>query len=238
MTLKKAFLSEIICKEDEIFGKIMSVLESGSGMLATYINQYCFNIAWQSNDYRDVLKNFDYYLDGIGVYSALKLNGMKPERFNATDLNSKVLKAAAELNVPVYFIGGNFDVEMIKKESEDRKLNLCGYKNGYDELGQIEATVEDIENSGAKIILVGMGVPKQEVFASEIFKRKRDLVILCVGNFLEFYFGTVKRAPKILHNSGLEWFYRLLTEPKRLWRRYILGIPLFLIRIIKIKFIS
>jgi N-acetylglucosaminyldiphosphoundecaprenol N-acetyl-beta-D-mannosaminyltransferase len=77
-----------------------------------------------------------------------------------------------------------------------------------------------------------MGVPLQEKIAFELSKRINGLQIICVGNFLEFYFGTIKRAPKFLHNSGFEWIFRLLTEPRRLWKRYLIGIPVFIARII------
>jgi exopolysaccharide biosynthesis WecB/TagA/CpsF family protein len=80
-----------------------------------------------------------------------------------------------------------------------------------------------------------MGVPKQELFAEQLIRTSNERVIICVGNFLEFYFGTKKRAPYFLQKIGFEWMFRLLSEPKRLWRRYLLGIPLFIYRVIKIK---
>ena len=80
-----------------------------------------------------------------------------------------------------------------------------------------------------------MGAPKQELFTYKLSKSTNTNVYLCVGNFFEFYLGTVKRIPKKFRNNGLEWFYRLFHEPKRLWKRYFIGIPLFIFRVIKFK---
>ena len=81
-----------------------------------------------------------------------------------------------------------------------------------------------------------MGVPQQELFAEKLLRIPDSKVVICVGNFLEFYFGTKKRAPVFIQKIGMEWLFRLITEPGRLWNRYLIGIPLFIFRILKLKF--
>ncbi|MCH7517195.1 MAG: WecB/TagA/CpsF family glycosyltransferase [Bacteroidetes bacterium] len=95
--------------------------------------------------------------------------------------------------------------------------------------------MNDINSSSCKVIIIGMGVPRQELLAFNISKRAKVILIICVGNFLEFYFGTKKRIPKIFRNTGVEWLYRLISEPRRLWKRYLVGIPIFLFRILKLR---
>jgi len=81
-----------------------------------------------------------------------------------------------------------------------------------------------------------MGVPKQEIFAEKLSQSQNSKVIICVGNFFEFYFKLKKRAPVFVQNIGMEWLFRLFTEPSRLWKRYLIGIPVFFFKIFRIKF--
>ncbi len=111
---------------------------------------------------------------------------------------------------------------------------ICGYQDGYFEQSETYELIDKINASGAQVIMIGMGVPKQEILASKLSNSVKLNLILCVGNFFEFYFGTKKRITENFRNIGLEWIYRLLSEPGRLWKRYIIGIPLFILRIIKL----
>ncbi len=84
-----------------------------------------------------------------------------------------------------------------------------------------------------EVIFVAMGVPMQELFAVELSHELSGKIIICVGNFFEFYFGNIKRIPKYLKNVGIEWLFRLISEPRRLWKRYLIGIPIYLFSIMK-----
>ena len=121
---------------------------------------------------------------------------------------------------------------------QNKKLNICGYQNGYFKNEEFDVLIETINNSSPEVIIIGMGVPKQEILAAKISESIQNKVILCVGGFLEFYFGTKKRAPDVMRNFGFEWLHRLIKEPGRLWKRYFVGIPVFLYQIIKLKFSS
>ena len=81
-----------------------------------------------------------------------------------------------------------------------------------------------------------MGVPRQELFADKLSEMLPNKVIICVGIFFEYYFGTTRRAPEIFQKIGMEWMFRLLYEPRRLWSRYVIGIPKFIFGILKVKF--
>ncbi|MAT58929.1 MAG: hypothetical protein CMF23_13225 [Ignavibacteriae bacterium] len=166
------------------------------------------------------------------MYLALKILGQNiKSRFNASEINEQIFSFLVRDFIPVILIGGRFEKKILNK----CPMNLKMYFNGYENVENIEDLIAQINESNVKTIILGMGSPKQEKLAFEISNKIPHLHLICVGNFLEFYFGTVRRAPLLLHNTGFEWVFRLVTEPKRLWKRYLIGIPMFIIRIIKLK---
>lgn len=90
-----------------------------------------------------------------------------------------------------------------------------------------EAVIRDIEQSGAQIVWVGLGTPKQDIWIARVRERVSAPVMIAVGAAFNFHAGTVRQAPKWMMRCGLEWLFRLCAEPRRLWRRYILGNPHF-----------
>jgi len=231
------FFKSIKVSEAEIVFSIKESINSGGGKLVTYFNQNSFNEYHRNAKFRQALMgNFDVFSDGRGMSFALTiLFGKKVEKFNATDLYFKLFNNFFSEKIPVYMIGGNFDINFLKERSI-KKMILVGYSNGYSETKDIDKLIEKIESSGSRIIGIGMGTPLQEVLAREISLRLKNCIILCVGNFFNFYLGETKNAPVIIRNSGLEWIYRLIREPRKLWKRYLIGIPLFIVRIFKYKF--
>jgi N-acetylglucosaminyldiphosphoundecaprenol N-acetyl-beta-D-mannosaminyltransferase len=227
---------KIITNENEVLTLIKNYRDTKRNLLLTYLNQHCYNLYITNSNYRKILdEKFNVYMDGTGIFYALKLFKHKNiQRFNASDLNEKLFEYFRTIKERVFIIGGNFINEKIQLLIKNG-LNICGYQNGFFNSESESRIIDDIKNTEPDVIIIGMGIPKQELFASELSKKLNGKKIICVGNFLEFYLGTVKRIPKIFRNSGLEWLFRLITEPARLWRRYILGIPLFIFSIIKLK---
>ena len=231
-------LKELIKNENDIHQLIVRSIRDRNNLLLTYFNQHCFNNYIADNKYRTILdQKFTVFFDGVGVYYALKFLGYKVvERFNATDFYAKLFLQFSKDQNSIFIIGGNFSEELIKEKSNSLKLNIAGYKNGYFIDSEMTEIANEIIQSKPDYIIIGMGVPQQEIFAFQLASKIDNHIIFCVGNFLEFYFETQKRAPLIMLRVGLEWFFRLLIDPVRLWRRYVIGIPLFIIRIIKFKF--
>lgn len=133
-----------------------------------------------------------------------------------------------------YFCGGKAGV------AEDLKA-VCNNKFGNNKVvgvysppfremtdGELECLAEEINSLGTNIVWIGLSTPKQEVFASRLKKYTNVNFICTVGAAFDFHTGNVKQAPKILQNMGLEWLFRLVVEPKRLWRRYIEIVPKFI----------
>jgi len=229
-----SLLNKIFTSENSILPLIKS---SGGKYLITYVNQHCFNISFTDREYLNTLtSDFTVYADGVGLYSSLKFLGFHPlENFNASDLNQKAFDYFIKNRTPIYILGGKFDTSLILSAFIKKGVNIKGYSNGYEETVSLHDLALTISNSCAEVIIIGISVPKQEKIAHALFKLLPDKSFLCVGNFLEFYLGTKKRAPEFLRNSGFEWLFRLSIEPKRLWKRYLIGIPVFVYHIIKLK---
>jgi N-acetylglucosaminyldiphosphoundecaprenol N-acetyl-beta-D-mannosaminyltransferase len=234
--------SKLIKKESDVLTLIKTATKMhsqvSSGLLLTYLNQHCFNIYNENSKYQTLLdKNFTVFLDGFGVYAALKfLNYKNVEKFNATDLYEKIFQQFSAKQTKLFLIGSSFSNHFIKGKAEENKLNICKYHSGYFSEDELTGIIECIKKKSPEAIVIGMGVPTQEVLAENILNSIKEIPILCVGGFFEFYFGTKKRAPLFFRKMRIEWIHRLLSEPGRLWKRYLLGIPKFLFFILKHKF--
>ena len=230
-------INKFLLTPEEIFNEVFISYEKKRGLLLTYLNQNGFNIYFRNEQYRKLLDTFfKVYQADLGIYLLLKfLKKEKISRIDASTLNTNILNEIINKKIPISFVGGNFSENFIKEECTKRKINFGGYYNGYFNETESANVIKIINQFYSQVYFVGMGVPKQEFFAYELTKNSKDKLIICVGNFLEFYFGTIKRAPVIFQKLGIEWLFRLITEPKRLWKRYIFGIPEFLYRAIKMK---
>jgi len=218
----------IILRQDDLFGKIIRSIEEKSSQIYTYFSFHCMNEFYENKNYSLLLLNdINVYAADFGIYLLLKILGYKSiKKFNGSDFNKLIIHYMLLSNKKYYFIGGNFTSAELQKI----KPNLSGYQNGFFKTEDESEILNNIEKSESDLVIIGMGIPKQEILAKKIKEYGAKVPILCVGNFMEFYLGTVKRAPKIIRGSGLEWIFRLLTEPKRLWKRYLIGIPKFIYR--------
>jgi len=142
--------------------------------------------------------------------------------------------AAAE-GWPVYLLGSKPSiVEKAAFELQRRfpDLTVAGFRDGYFDEGDV-SVIDEIRESGAKILFVAMGIPKQEIWVTENAERLGDLLAVGVGGAFDVVSGTLKRAPELLQKIGLEWFYRLLQEPWR-WKRD-LDLFVFVIKVLLTK---
>jgi exopolysaccharide biosynthesis WecB/TagA/CpsF family protein len=181
------------------------------------------------------LNSFDLIVpDGQPVRWALNLlYGSKlQDRVYGPNLMLKVCKAAATKNLPVYFYGSSANVvQKLSMRLSERfpDLLIAGAepsKFGRLSADEHEQLVERIARSGAAIVFVGLGCPRQEVFTFEL-RSALALPILAVGAAFAFHAGSLPQAPRWMQDRGLEWLYRLGREPSRLWKRYVFLNPLF-----------
>lgn len=238
MLLRKMF-DKILVSENDILQLIISSLSKSNPLKITYLNQHCFNTYFKDTSYKKLVEDkFEIFLDGFGMIKAYNfLMNKQIKLFNATDLYTKLINYLSKNNIPIFIIGGNFEESTI---NSDKILSdiVRGYQNGFGIEKKLNEIVENIINSKTKIVICGMGVPLQEKIVEKLSLNLENTIFICVGNFFEFYFGTVNRIPSQYKNTGLEWIYRLFQEPKRLWKRYIIGIPLFIFRVMKFKLVN
>ena len=231
---------KIITGENTVLDLIGGRTSIDEPVLLSYINQNCFNIYIKNQQYQKLIDNhFTIYSDGFGVYFLLKFLGRKNlSKFNATDLNDKILNSLTKQGENIYLIGGRFSDQQLDEFIESTKISFSGYSDGYFSNEKLPEITKRINESNASIIMIGMGVPKQEIIGYELSKKVNVKLIICVGFYLEFTIGKKKRIASKFRNSGIEWLFRLFLEPKRLWKRYLVGIPVFFVNMIRLKFLK
>lgn len=177
--------------------------------------------------------------DGFPVAFMMRRLGFRnQERISGPDLMLTCCRDAEELRLPVYLYGGTDDV--LAKLVQNLRfqfplLKLAGwYSPPFRQLteDEEESVIRTINESGARILWVGLGCPKQEKWM-HAHRGKINCVMVGVGAAFDFHAGAVSRAPRWMQQWGLEWCHRLAQEPRRLWKRYLVTNTLFITRAIK-----
>jgi N-acetylglucosaminyldiphosphoundecaprenol N-acetyl-beta-D-mannosaminyltransferase len=181
------------------------------------------------------LNHFDLLVpDGQPIRWVLNLlySRSLPDRVYGPNLTLQICARAAEEGLPIYFYGSTPEILAALQSALEKqfpRLILAGMEpSKFRKLTEAEKveTAARIRDSGAAIVFVGLGCPRQEIFAYE-FRDHFSMPILAVGAAFPFLAGTLPQAPLWMQNAGLEWAYRLMTEPRRLWRRYLMLNPVY-----------
>ena len=207
-------------------------------------NNYCISApgahglvhAKKDSSFKNVLQSFFINLpDGMpGVWIGKLKGAKKIERCYGPDFFENVLKSTADRNIRHYFCGGKENVPEALKEacaSKFKNNKIFGtYSPPFRELTNEEMTAlaKNINEKEIDVVWVGISTPKQEQFAKWLCQFVNVHFIITVGAAFDFHIGMVKQAPKYMQKSGLEWLFRLCVEPKRLWKRYVSIVPLFI----------
>ncbi|MDJ0701903.1 MAG: WecB/TagA/CpsF family glycosyltransferase [Leptolyngbyaceae cyanobacterium MO_188.B28] len=191
--------------------------------------------AYRQPEMKSVLKSADMVTpDGMPLVWMLRnLGAPTQDRVAGLDILAGVCKAASEQGVGVFFVGSTPEIlnrMRARLNKEFPNLPIAGMEPlPFRPLTPEEdqALIEKVHNSGAGLVMVSLGCPKQERWMTQ-HKDKLQAVMVGLGGAFPVYAGLHKRAPRIVRNLGLEWLYRLMQEPKRLWSRYYDTIPPFL----------
>lgn len=202
-----------------------------------FLNAHYYNIACKDKEYKKILNKCDLLLnDGIGVRLGLKFKGLKEkENMNGTDLIPKIIEISSKNNKNIYLLGGIEDVaekagEKIKAKCEN--VNIVGYHSGFFDKDEEVKIIKEIVNNDTDILIVGMGAPLQEKWIyNNLDKLQGVKLVVAGGAILDFISERVSRAPVWVRKLNMEWVYRLLLEPKRLFERYVIGNFKFFINI-------
>jgi len=179
--------------------------------------------------------------DGQSVIWASKVIG-KPlkERVAGVDLMQNLIDLAHKSEYKIYFLGAKDEIVKAVVQKYTIKYSeklIAGYRNGYFTEEEEEDIARNIAGSGAHILFVAISSPKKEIFLNKYKKVLRNLnFIMGVGGSFDVVAGKVTRAPLWMQKAGLEWYYRFLQEPGRLWKRYLITNSVFIWLVIKTKF--
>lgn len=178
--------------------------------------------------------------DGQSIVWASNILGQPlPERVAGIDLMEELIKLSEEKGYGIYFFGAKEEVvtHVIKYYAEKYpKLKICGYRNGYFSDEDIPNITRDMRESKADILFVAFSSPKKEYWLAENIKDINIPFCMGVGGSFDVVAGVTKRAPYWMQKVGLEWFYRFLQEPGRMWKRYLVGNTKFILITLREKF--
>lgn len=176
--------------------------------------------------------------DGAGVILGSKiLKTPLKEKVSGIDLVKNLLKASAGKNIGFYILGGKpgvADMAAVNIMSEFGKVNIRGYAHGYFTPEEENALIENINKQKPDILLVALGVPKQEFWIHQNMYRLNCKVCIGVGGSIDIFAGTAALAPEFMRKAGLEWLFRLIREPRRYKR--MMDLPRFVLLTLKKRF--
>lgn len=202
--------------------------DKGSKMIF-FLNAHCFNIAQKNPEYLNALNHADLLLnDGIGIKIGTKLLKLPhKENMNGTDFIPKVIELCLNNRRPIFLLGAKEGISSTATETLRTKfpeINIVGNRSGYFSEKEESQMIDEINQLKVEVLIVGMGVPMQELW---IYKNKDKFktvkIVIAGGAIIDFISGNVKRAPVWIQKIGLEWLFRFAQEPKRLFRRYFSG---------------
>lgn len=223
------------CKMQQAIDSIIQYARQGTNANFAFVNADCLNKVWGQDRYRIALERMqEVYADGIGVKLAARMEGVTIEdNVNGTDLFPLLCEEAAKQKLKLFLLGARASVvEQCAKNMRQRfpGLIIAGTQQGYFKKSDADKVIKQINQSGADIVFVAFGAPLQEFWVDDYHHELQASVCICVGGCFDFYSGRISRAPLWLRELSMEWVWRLIQEPKRMWQRYIIGNPLFLYR--------
>lgn len=223
---------------DEAVARVRDMLAAQKQHIICTPNPEIVMEATKDEKLMEILAEADMVVpDGIGVvwasrYSEIRLR----ERVAGYDLTQRLMAELAREGHTFYFFGGAPGVASAAARAMMKKypgLQVVGVHNGYFDEKEEERIIGDIKAKAPSILLVGLGAPKQEKWIFEHLMLTDARVAIGVGGSFDVMAGKVKRAPKLFQKLGLEWFYRLISQPTR-WKR-MLRLPLFAVTVLKTK---
>jgi exopolysaccharide biosynthesis WecB/TagA/CpsF family protein len=222
---------------DEAADRVTEALRDPTHKTVHYVNAHSLNLAHERPPYREVLNRASLVLnDGIGLTLAGRLKSCPfPTNLNGSDFTPVILERAAALGLRVALYGAEPGVaaDAARRLSERASgLHIVATIDGFTQ-PEPRAVVEAIRRAEADVLLVALGNPGQELWIDEHGPATGVRLATGVGAFLDFTAERVPRAPAWMNRLGVEWLFRLYQEPGRMWRRYVIGNPRFLLRILR-----
>ncbi len=229
---------------DQLLAIIETTVKAKRRAIVANVNVHALNLAYEQPWFRDFLNRSEVvFCDGFGVKWAARFVGQHlPERITYADWTWRLADFAQACGLTLFFLGARPGVaaraaERLKQRCP--KLRVLGVQHGFFDKTpgspENEAVLCAINAVRPNILILGLGMPMQERWLLENWERVEADVALTGGAVFDYVSGAVRRGPRWMTDHGLEWLARLFIEPRRLWRRYLIGNPLFLMRVIEQK---
>ena len=216
--------------------------KQGKKTSISYVNAYCVNLLEKDERYRYILNWMNLvYPDGIGVVWAGKfLEGKNLKKITGREWIYDFCAMCAHENLSISILAGEKGIaeEASKKlQRLNPDIKITGVYDGFFVKNTSDEILNQIQFTKPDILFVGMGVPYQEKWVYDNWDRIGATVVWSVGALFDYVAGKEAPVPKWMNAIGLEWLWRLFLDPKGKWKRYIIGVPVFIYRILKQKVI-
>jgi len=206
----------------------------------SFVNAHNMLVMLRDESYREVLERNLVLPDGVGLDIASRVAHGEPfpANLNGTDFVPALL-TFMERPKRIGLVGGRRAI--VEKAAERMRRHAPWHEfivisDGFFDPARSDAVTREISRQKIDVLIVGMGTPLQEKWVAENVGPQHARLVLTVGALFDFFSGTVPRAPGLVRALRSEWMFRLLLEPNRLWRRYVLGVPLFFYQVIRHQF--
>jgi N-acetylglucosaminyldiphosphoundecaprenol N-acetyl-beta-D-mannosaminyltransferase len=233
--------------EDRLHNHIAKVIRQGRKELILNVNVHCYNMIFKSRWLKDFLNRANItFCDGAGVMLGAKIMGTKkiPQRITYADWMWNFSKFAEKEGYSFFFLGAKPGVaEKAAQKLQEQYPGLeisthHGYFDKAADSAENQEVIEKINASKANILVLGFGMPIQEKWLEENQEKLDVNISLTGGAVFDYLSGELKRGPRCLVDNGMEWLARLLIEPKRLWKRYLVGNTVFIYKVIAKRLVN
>ena len=222
-----------LCGVEDALERVLSAINENINFQIVTINPEMIINAQKNKAFFDIVDSADLVIpDGVGVKIALRLKGIKINQIRGIDFSRLLIKTASQKGYKIGLLGAKEEVIQKAKENilkEFPTLDIAYIRNGY--FSDDNEIIEQIKNADLKILLVGLGSPKQEELIYKLKSELKGTAMIGVGGSFDVFSGIVKEAPLIYRKLGLEWLYRTILQPERFKRIFPL-LPIFLIKCI------
>jgi N-acetylglucosaminyldiphosphoundecaprenol N-acetyl-beta-D-mannosaminyltransferase len=232
----------------ELHANILDFVRGEGHALILHANVYGLNLCYRDPELRSFFNEAAslVFCDGAGIMLAARMLGERiPERITYADWAWQLAAFAEREGLSLFLLGarpGVAESAVARLKEQYPNLKIAGVHHGYFDqtagASENEVVLAEINAARADVLLVGFGMPLQERWLMRNWSRIDARVALTGGAVFDYVSGELKRGPRILTDNGFEWLARLLIEPGRLWRRYVIGNPLFLLRVLRQRLIG
>lgn len=213
---------------DETIRRVEKIIEKGKPTQHVVINASKVNLMEDDPELRRIVNSCPLInADGASiVWAAKKLGVPLKERVTGCDLFQELVKVASEKGYKIYLFGAKEEVVTKVKaiyEEQYPGIQIVGYRNGYFTEADEPEIVKNMAESGADMMFVAFSSPKKEYWVNKYLEQLNIPFVMGVGGSFDIVAGVTERAPKWFQAHGLKWLYRFIQEPRRMWKRYIIG---------------